>query len=77
MNTRLPRDPDRDPAPAPGPTDPPDDDVEGHGMLDAQLGQAIDANRSRQAADWARGEKARRESKGQDKGEKRRWFKGR
>jgi hypothetical protein len=63
VNTKLPRDPDRDPAPAPGPTDPPDnDDVEGHSLLDVQLGQQMAANRSREAAEWARGEKARREA---------------
>ena len=75
MNTKLPRDPDRDPAPAPGPTDPPvEDDVEGHGLLDVQLGQQLAANRSREAAEWARGEKARREAKQDPKTKKGRFF---
>jgi hypothetical protein len=70
VNTKLPRDPDRDPAPAPGPTDPPDDDVEGHGLLDIQLGQQMAASRSREAAEWARGEKARREAERERKNRK-------
>jgi hypothetical protein len=61
VSSNIPRDPDRDPAPAPGPTDPPDEgDVEGHSLLDAQYGQQVAANRSREAAEWARGENARR-----------------
>jgi hypothetical protein len=75
VNTKLPRDPDRDPAPAPGPTDPPDDDdVEGHGLLDIQLGQQMAVTRSREAADWARGEKARREAQQDRKTKKGRLF---
>jgi hypothetical protein len=62
VSNNIPRDPDRDPTPAPGPTDPTDEgDVEGHSsMLDAQFGQQIAANRAREAAEWARGENARR-----------------
>jgi hypothetical protein len=60
MKKKPHQDPDR--GPATGPTDPPDEgDVEGHSLLGAQFGQQIAANRSREAAEWARGEKARRE----------------
>jgi hypothetical protein len=74
VSTNVPRDPDRDPAPAPGPTDPTDpldeDEVEGHSLLDAQFGQQMAAQRSREAAEWARGENARRNAEKERKNKK-------
>jgi hypothetical protein len=79
VSSSIPRDPERDPAPAPGPTDPPDPsddaDVEGHSsLLDAQFGQQIAANRAREAAEWARGENARRNAQKERKDKKGRLF---
>ena len=76
MSSNLPRDPDRDPTRAPGPTDPIDpldeeqDEVEGHSLLDAQHGLQVAANRSREAAEWARGENARRNAERERKEKK-------
>jgi hypothetical protein len=60
--------------PAPGPTDPTDPldegEVEGHSLLDVQFAQQMAANRSREAAEWARGENARRAAERERKNKK-------
>jgi hypothetical protein len=61
MSTTQPQDPDRQPATGTGDADD-TDDVEGHSMLQAQFGQHVATTRSNDAAQWARGEKARREA---------------
>jgi hypothetical protein len=50
---------------APPATDAPADetDTEGHSLFMAELGRQMAGDRSREAAEWARGEKARREQK--------------
>ena len=40
----------------------PEKDVEGHSLLNAQLGQALANQRAREAQEWARAERARRET---------------
>lgn len=39
-------------------------DTEGHSMLQLELARQMATSRSREAAEWARSEKARREAKG-------------
>jgi hypothetical protein len=62
MKTKQHQDPDREPASGTGDAPVDADDVEGHSMLQAQFGQQTATTRSREAAEWARGEKARREA---------------
>ncbi|MEO7118106.1 MAG: hypothetical protein ABIZ34_03955 [Candidatus Limnocylindrales bacterium] len=50
-----------------GNVDPAGDDTEGHSMLQLELARNVASSRSREAAEWARSEKARRASKGQEK----------
>ena len=47
--------------------DPGGDDTEGHSMLQLELARQVASSRAKEAADWARSEKARRESKGPEK----------
>lgn len=49
----------------PGPPAPDGDgsDVEGHGLLAEHLGRQMAGDRAREAAEWQRGEAARREQK--------------
>jgi hypothetical protein len=61
MSTKQHQDPDREPASGTGEPAVDAKDVEGHSMLQAQFGQQQATTRSREAAEWARGEKARRE----------------
>jgi hypothetical protein len=70
VSTTPHQDPDRDPAAGTADAAPDDDDVEGHSLLNAQFGQQIAASRSRDAAEWARGEKARREAERERKNQK-------
>jgi hypothetical protein len=65
VSTKTPRTPSiQDGEPVAGSDEPQPDgnDVEGHSLLGAQFGQQMAATRSREAAEWARGEKARREA---------------
>jgi hypothetical protein len=54
---------DEDVAPAPGPTDVQDDDTSGHSMATYEYARQQARERSREAGDWARSEKLRRESR--------------
>jgi hypothetical protein len=70
VSTKPSQDPERDPASGTAEAEPGEDDVEGHSLLDIQYGQQMAANRSREAAEWARGEKARREAERERKNQK-------
>jgi hypothetical protein len=56
---------DPDAAPVSEPAD--DDDTEGHSLLLTELGRTVANARSQEAEQWARGEKARREAKKDDR----------
>jgi hypothetical protein len=62
VSTKTPRSQERDPLTGSDDQKRDETDVEGHSLLGAQLGQAMAAGRSHEAAEWARGEKARREA---------------
>jgi hypothetical protein len=70
VSTKQHQDPDREPVMGDDESRPEEDDVEGHSLLQAQFGQQVATTRSREAGEWARGEKARRDAERERKNKK-------